>query len=98
MSYSYENQSKVKKIITLCRPEKDNIDLWVDRIISQVTVEDLKQHYSYLAYRMDDLIEQTTIFGLSMGEIEHYLELSKIAETAIYLDVVGAALRKKYNS
>ena len=92
MAYTYPRQKQIEQIIAACRPEVDDLDFWAEQIRQGVSVEDLEQHCLFLTSRMDELMEETSSGNLSMGSVEHSLELAKLAEVANHLDAVELAL------
>lgn len=95
MAYSYEKQEEVEQSISSCRPEIDDLDFWAEQIRTRVSAKDLDQHYLYLTSRMDDLMDEIASGKLSMGNMEHSLELTKLAEVSHHLDAVEIALGRK---
>lgn len=92
MAYTYPKQKQVEQIIASCRPEFDDLDVWAEKISERISVEDLEQHCLFLTSRMDELMDETSSGNLSMGSVEHSLELTKLAEVANHLDAVELAL------
>lgn len=82
-------------MIASVRPEFDDLDFWAEQINKKVSAEELDQHCLYLSSRLEQLMEGTTSGRLSMGGVEHSLELAKVAEAANHLEAVEAALERQ---
>ncbi|QOW64934.1 hypothetical protein IDM48_11340 (plasmid) [Rothia amarae] len=92
MIYSYDRAKETEKMISSVRPEFDDLDFWAEQIRKRLSTDDLDQHCLYLSSRLEELMEETTSGHLSMGGVEHSLELAKVAEITNHLEAVEATL------